>query len=166
MRGDINCEGGNALPLERDVSISKSYLKTLEKRYTRLTGIEKGTVARNIKTQKRRLEIFDHRTPPSGIFYLNTVCYTDFAEKVEKAAHKYLHKYLDDNAPMGEVFSCSVAKATLAVELALADLGLLSAVRKEIEDYRVAPEYGECPICGKYLCRREICLDCSINYNS
>lgn len=164
--GLAHCEGGDALPLERDVSIAKAYLTVLNKRYDELTGSEKGGVARNINSLKRRIDIFEHRTSPTGIFYLNTVYYTDFSDKVELLAHKYLYKYLDQKAPIGEVFCCSVEVATEAVDKALDDLGLLSAAKREIEDYRASPEYGECPICGEHLSRKRVCIDCSIFYNS
>jgi hypothetical protein len=57
-------------------------------------------------------------------------------EEVEKLAHKYLNEYLDKEAPIGEVFNCSVDKAINAVEDALKDLDLLEqAERFDKETY-------------------------------
>ena len=50
-------------------------------------------------------------------------------EEVEKLAHKYLNEYLDKNAPIGEVFDCSLDIAINAVEDALKDLELLKGVK-------------------------------------
>mgnify|MGYP002623674307 CR=1 FL=1 len=45
-------------------------------------------------------------------------------DDVEKLAHKYLNKYLDKEAPMGEVFNCSVQKGVEAIKDAMKDLGV------------------------------------------
>lgn len=50
-------------------------------------------------------------------------------EEVEKLAHKYLNEYLDKNAPIGEVFDCSLDIAINAVEDALKDLELLKGAK-------------------------------------
>tara|TARA_R100001440_G_scaffold75016_1_gene101233 strand:+ start:3446 stop:3844 length:399 start_codon:yes stop_codon:yes gene_type:complete len=53
----------------------------------------------------------------------------NYAE-VEKLAHKYLKKYEDKDAPIGEVFKCSVQTAIDSVEDALRDLGLYESAIK------------------------------------
>ena len=57
-------------------------------------------------------------------FYL-----TEKFGEVEKLAHKYLNEYLDKNAPIGEVFDCSLDIAINAVEDALKDLELLKGAK-------------------------------------
>jgi len=54
-------------------------------------------------------------------------------EEVEKLAHKYLNDYLDKEAPIGEVFNCSVDIAISGVEDALKDLDLFEQAIKWIE---------------------------------
>jgi hypothetical protein len=57
--------------------------------------------------------------------------YTECAEQVELLSHEILAERLDKAAPFGEIFCCSVAEATEAVESALSRLGLIdSAVKK------------------------------------
>jgi len=56
-------------------------------------------------------------------------------QEVEKLSHKYLKDYLDNDAPIGEVFKCSVDIAIKAVEDALKDLHLSNdAVKVEVKD--------------------------------
>ncbi len=63
---------------------------------------------------------------------MSTVFYTARAEQVELLSHKILAERLDEEAPFGEVFCCSVSEATEAVETALSQLGLLDSARKEL----------------------------------
>ena len=54
-------------------------------------------------------------------------------QEVEKLSHKYLKDYKDTDAPIGEVFKCSVDIAIKAIEDALKDLGLFDdAVKVEV----------------------------------
>ena len=56
-------------------------------------------------------------------------------QEVEELSHKYLKDYLDNDAPIGEVFKCSVDIAIKAVEDALKDLHLSNdAVKVEVKD--------------------------------
>lgn len=52
-------------------------------------------------------------------FYL-----TEKFSEVEKLAHKYLDKHLVKDAPMGEVFNCSVEQGYKAIEDAMKELGV------------------------------------------
>ena len=56
--------------------------------------------------------------------------------EVEQLAHKYLDKYLDKEAPIGEVFNCSVDKAINAVEDALKDLNLFEQAERFDRDWK------------------------------
>lgn len=56
-------------------------------------------------------------------------------QEVEKLSHKYLKDYIDKDAPIGEVFKCSVEEAIEVVEDALRDLGLFDeAIKIEVEN--------------------------------
>ena len=54
--------------------------------------------------------------------------------EVEQLAHKYLDKYLDKEAPIGEVFNCSVDEAINAVEDSLRDLDLFEQAERFDKD--------------------------------
>lgn len=155
------CPGGNAPPLEKDVSLAQSQLKHLEATLSELSGSEKGSVTRQINTLKKRIALFQDFVQPVGIWQFNTAFYTNSAEQVELLAHEILADHLDRQAPIGEVFCCSVSEATAAVESALNQLGLLASVRKETRDDTTSAEFGECLICGKNLTQRGSCPDCT-----
>ena len=53
---------------------------------------------------------------------------------MEQLAHKYLDKYLDKEAPIGEVFNCSVDEAINAVEDSLKDLDLFEQAERFDKD--------------------------------
>src|SRR5438309_12033029 len=46
----IGCPGGNALPLERDMALAESHLENMTNLLTELSGSEKGSVTRKIRT--------------------------------------------------------------------------------------------------------------------
>lgn len=52
-------------------------------------------------------------------FYL-----TEKYTQVEELAHKYLDKHLVKDAPMGEIFNCSVEQGIKAIEDAMKELGV------------------------------------------
>jgi hypothetical protein len=127
----VDCPGGGALPLESDVSLAESYLEEMKARVDGLCGSEKGSVIRKIKTIVKRIEMYRHSEPLVGGWRLSVSFHTESAEQVELASHGLLAHRLDERAPFGEVFHCSVSEATEAIETALAQLGLLEAARKE-----------------------------------
>ena len=80
------------------------------------------------------LEYFngDKRLPLSAWKYKQAYETKNYKE-VEKLSHKYLKDYIDTDAPIGEVFKCSVDIAIKVVEDALKDLGLFDdAVKVEV----------------------------------
>jgi hypothetical protein len=103
-------------------------------------GMTGGAVMQRIREINRTnpdIEYFngDKNLPLSFWQYRYSFKTSDFVE-VEKLAHKYLNEYLDKEAPIGEVFNCSVDKAINAVEDALKDLDLLEqAERFDKETY-------------------------------
>ncbi len=160
------CLGANELPLEKDVRIAESHLERLKQALHKLSGSEKGSVTRQTKTLEKRIELYRDYQQPEGIWQFSTAFYTDCAGHVESLSHEILAEYLDTQAPIGEVFCCSVSEATAAVESALNQLGLLNSARKEIRDDTTSAEYGECIICGGNLTKRGSCPDCAHRFRS
>ncbi|MFT4537119.1 MAG: hypothetical protein ACI9P5_004500 [Saprospiraceae bacterium] len=62
---------------------------------------------------------------------VSTAFITENTEQVESLSHLILSERLDKKAPLGEIFCCSVSEATVAVETALKNMGLLHSARKE-----------------------------------
>ena len=163
----IGCPGGNALPLEKDVAHAESHLENMKNRLSELSGNEKGSVTRKIKTLEKRIGLYRHYDQPVGVWQFSTAFYTECAEQVELLSHEILAERLDRLAPFGEVFCCSVSEATEAVETALSQLGLLHSARKEIKKYDMSDrkyvtseKYGKCVICGNNLTATGACPDC------
>lgn len=129
----IRCPGGNAPPLERDVGVAESHLEIWKSRLNEISGTEKGSVTRKIRTLEMRIEKFRHYSRPIGHWQFRVAFYTEGAAEVEVLSHEFLADRLDKTAPFGEVFCCSLSEATEAVEKALSELGLLHSVRKETE---------------------------------
>lgn len=126
----VGCPGGNALPLEKDLALAESHLENMKNLLSELSGSEKGSVTRKIKTLAKRIGLYRQYERTVGVWQLNTAFYTECAEQVELLSHEILAERLDKEAPFGEVFCCSVSEATEAVETALSQLGLLHSARK------------------------------------
>jgi len=127
------CPGGNALPLEKDVALAESHLENMKNRHSALSGSEKGSVTKIIKTLEKRIGLYRHYVRPVGAWQFSTAFYTECAEQVELLSHEILAERLDKVAPFGEVFCCSVSEATEAVETVLSQLGLLHSARKKTQ---------------------------------
>jgi DNA-directed RNA polymerase subunit RPC12/RpoP len=155
------CPGGDALPLEKDVSLAKKYLERLKKNHSELSGSKKGSTTRIVNNLKNRIELYRNHDQPVGMWKISTIFYTESAEEVELLSHEILAGYLDAQALFGEVFSCSVPKATEAIESALNQLGLLHSARKEIKKNITSEKYGKCGICGNNLTETGVCPDCN-----
>jgi len=127
----INCPGGNALPLEGDISLAQAHLENLRLRMGKASGSEKGALMRQINTLEERMRLRRQHSRGVGTWKIGTVYYTECAEQVELLSHEFIAEHLDRTAPFGEVFSCSMLKAREAVERALKQLGLLHLARRE-----------------------------------
>ncbi len=125
------CPGGNELPLEKDVTLAESHLKSLKSLLNNLSGSEKNSVTRIINNLEKRIEKYRYHKQLVGKWEFRIAFYTKCAEQVELLSHKKLEKYLDKQAPFGEVFCCSVTIATEAIETVLNQLGLLQYTRIE-----------------------------------
>lgn len=127
------CPGGNALPMEKNVAIAELHLESMKNQLSKLSGTEKGSVTRKIKTLEKRIERYRHHNRPAGEWEFRVAFYTEGVAEVELLSHKILAGHLDRLAPFGEVFCCSVSEATEAVEAALSQLGVLHSARKETQ---------------------------------
>lgn len=133
VKSGKGCPGGNALPLEKDVALAESHLENIKYRHSALSGSEKGSVTKIIKTLEKRIGMYRHYVRPVGAWQFSTAFYTERVEQVEWLSHKILEEHLDKLAPFGEVFCCSVTEATEAVETALSHLGLFHSARKKTQ---------------------------------
>jgi hypothetical protein len=133
ISGGRHCWGGNALPLEKDVALAESYRDIIMNRLGQFTGSEKISAIRITNTLKKRIEKFRQYCRQAGTWVFKAVYYTGDVAQVEFLAHKILADHQDKQAPIGEVFCCSVSEATEVVETALSHLGLLDSARKRTQ---------------------------------
>jgi|GEM_PF-2099377 len=150
------CEGGNALPLEKDATLAKTHLAHMK----RLRSGGNTSVTRQINSLEKKIQLYRHYQQPLAMWQLNTTFYTEDAAYVELRSHEVLADHLDKLAPIGEVFSCSVAEASDAIEFVLSEEGLLEAARKEVRNDNTSKKYGNCSMCGENLTERGACLKC------
>ena len=129
----INCSGGDALPLERDVVIAELYLENLKTSFGELSGSERGSATRIAGNLEKRIELYRNHEKPVGTWEIGAIFYTERVEQVELLSHEILASRLDRVALFGEVFCCSLQEASNAVEVALSRLKLLGSVRKETQ---------------------------------
>jgi hypothetical protein len=127
-----DCPGGNALPLEADLTLAKSHLDSLKSHLSKASGTERGSVRRRINTLEERIKLRPQHSRAVGVWRIGVVFYTKCAEQVELLSHEFLEERLDRVAPLGEVFCCTASEAGEAVERALNQLGLLHTARREI----------------------------------
>lgn len=127
------CPGGDAEPLERDAALAEAHLDAMRQRQRKVSGTEKGSLTRKINTLKQRIGLFRHSDKRLGLWRPSCAYFTECAEEVELLSHDILREHLDEEAPFGEVFTCSALEAAEAVETALTRLGLLQAARKEAD---------------------------------
>lgn len=154
------CAGEDKLPLEKDCGIAKSHLEDLKSELVKSSGSEKSSIVRKINALERRIALYSDYVRPQGRWDICITYRTDCAEQVEKLSHELLAQFLDKDAPIGEVFSCSVGQASNAIESALMRLNLFEGVIKEVRDDDVSKRYGFCPVCGGSLNVRGGCAVC------
>ncbi len=126
------CPGGGKLPLEEDVAFAESHLENMKNRLGELSSSEKASVTRKVKNLEKRIKQYRHYNR-LGDWQFSAAYYTENAGRVESLSHEILAERLDNLAPFGEVFCCSVSEATEAVETALSQLGLLHSAWKETQ---------------------------------
>src|SRR6185503_15000121 len=89
------CPGGNALPLEKDLTLAEFHLKDMKGRHAGLSGSEKGSVTRVVRTLEERIERYRHYKRPVGVWQFSVGFYTECAEQVELLSHELLAERLD-----------------------------------------------------------------------
>ena len=130
VNGDI-CPGGNALPLEIDITLTKAHLEKLKLRVAEASGTDKASNLRKINTLEERILLRHQQKRGHCSWKIGTVYHTECAEQVELLSHELLAEQLDRTAPFGEVFSCSISEAREAVEKAMNQLSLLPLAKRE-----------------------------------
>lgn len=128
----IKCPGGLKLPLEENVSIAETYLENMMSQRDKLSGIEKGSITRKIITLEERIEKYLNYQKV-GLWNFSVAFITKQAELVELHTHKFLEECRVKEAPIGEVFYCTVIEASKSVEKALSQLGLLQSAKKQTQ---------------------------------
>lgn len=129
VRSGHVCLGGNALPLERDLALAECHLAKAKNRLEVLSGSDKASATRIANTLEKRIKRYRQYKRPVGEWQFRVAFYTEGVAEVERLSHELLAERLDERAPFGEVFSCSVSEAMEAVEAALSQLGLLHSAR-------------------------------------
>lgn len=113
------CAGSGELSLERDSSVAEWYLRVLQDRLGRVSGVELTSVRRMIKRLDRVIAQPRHAEGTIGSWRIRYEVFTERPEQVESLAHSFLAHYLEAPSPHGEVFRCGFEEARAAVERAL-----------------------------------------------
>ena len=119
----FKCLGSGAPPLELDTSLAETYLSDLKTNHSSLSGTEKSSNTKMINTLEARIDRYKALERPEGDWVIVHE-FKQSGENVERLAHEILKDTLDTDAPIGEVFKCSVAEAVDAVEEAIRRRGL------------------------------------------
>ena len=114
--------GSRALPLELDTSLAEKYLSDLKTNHSSLSGFEKSSNTKMINTLEARIGRYKGMGQAEGDWVIARE-FKGSGENVEHLAHEILKDAPDTDAPIGEVFKCSVAEAVSAVEEAIGRLG-------------------------------------------
>lgn len=114
-----HCSGSNALPLEAETSLAEQELIKLKEQQEVLAGSEKISAIRKFNNLRKVVEIYRTASRRAGEWRILTSYPLSNAYEVEAIAHEMLSSYLDSDAPIGEVFSCSIQEAISAVESAM-----------------------------------------------
>ena len=118
----FNCLGSGALPIELDTSLAEKYLSDLKTNHSSLSGSEKSSNTKMINTLEARIGRYKALGQAEGDWVIARE-FKESGENVERLAHEILKGTLDTDAPIGEVFKCSVEEAVSAVEEAIGRLG-------------------------------------------
>ena len=108
--------------LELNTSLAETYLSDLKTNHLSLSGTEKSSNTKMIKTLEARIGRYKALGRSEGEWVIARE-FRGFGENVERLAHEILKDALDTDAPIGEVFECSVEEAVSAVEEAIGRLG-------------------------------------------
>ena len=75
--------------------MAESHLENMKNRLSELSGTEKGSVTRQIKTLEKRIEMYRHHNRPVGEWEFRVAFYTEGVAEVESLSHKILAEHLD-----------------------------------------------------------------------
>jgi len=114
-----NCRGDGELPLEQDTTLARQKLAEM-KAYEASLEKPKKRPSKRIQTFERRIPIYEAHfaSQPEPWVLVDTVKVED-VEATEKVVHRLLAEYLDTEALIGEVFTCSVERARKALSDAM-----------------------------------------------
>ena len=118
----FKCLGSGALPIELDTSLAEKYFSDLKTNHSSLSGSEKSSITKMINTLEARIGRYKALGQSEGDWVIATE-FRGSGENIERIAHQILKDALDIDAPIGEVFKCSVEEAVSAVEEAIGRLG-------------------------------------------
>ena len=114
----LKCLGSGASPLETETSLAEQYLGELKANHSALSGSEKSSNTKMIKTLEARIGRYKALGQAEGAWVIARE-FQGYGENIERIAHEILKNALDKEAPIGEVFKCSVDEAVRAVEEAI-----------------------------------------------
>ena len=117
----FKCLGSGAPPLELDTSLAEQYLCDRKTNHSSLLGTEKSSRTKMINTLEARIGRYKALGRSEGDWVIARE-FKGSGENVERLAHEILKDALDTDAPIGEVFKCSVGEAVSAVEEAIGRL--------------------------------------------
>ncbi len=107
-----------AHPLEVDTSLAEKYLSDLKTNHSSLSGSEKSPSTKLVNALETRIGRYKEMGQAEGDWVIARK-FKGSGENVERLAHEILKDALDTDAPIGEVFKCSVAEAVSAIEEAI-----------------------------------------------
>lgn len=110
------CAGSGKPPLERNTELAEVQLRDLQQQYPQLSGTNLSFATKRIKNLLKILQNYKDNPIRQGKWELITSFQTDSAYLIESVTHEKLAKYLDKNAPFGEVFTCSTKDAIAVIE--------------------------------------------------
>lgn len=116
------CSGSNELPFEKDVSLAELKLINLQEQVEELHGSQKISAVRRIKNLRKVIDSYTNTPRQIGTWQLLASYSLEDAYQVEAIAHQLLSTYLDEDAPIGEVFACPSEVAIAAIEVAITKL--------------------------------------------
>jgi len=114
-----HCKGSHEKPIEIDTSLAKQELEILKSDLVDISGKAKGAAVKKVKAFENLIEFYSNQPKRVGVWQISALFAAKKAYLVEASAHEILSEYLDSDASIGEVFSCSVDIAISAVQAAL-----------------------------------------------
>src|SRR5262249_25017256 len=82
VKSGRRCQGGRALPLEKDVALAKSYLENMKNRLSDLANSKKGSATRIVATLEKRIERYRNHNRQAGEWQFRIAFYTEGVAEV------------------------------------------------------------------------------------